>query len=100
MPSCSTTRRRRPRQPPGRPTLPTTFDVIIQAPSRPSGPVFGPLSTAPAPMSSQTDPGSAPGAPTIQPRWADAATATALGRELAAWPSHVLTADQAATLIR
>ena len=52
--------------------------------------------------SSQTDPGAGavPVSPAIQPRWADAATATALGRELAAWPSHVLTADQAASLMR
>jgi sulfate adenylyltransferase len=36
----------------------------------------------------------------VQPRWADAPTAAGLARALAAWPSHVLTATQAATLLR
>jgi sulfate adenylyltransferase len=52
--------------------------------------------------SSQTDPGddAAPGRHAIRPRWADAASAAAIAGELAAWPSHVLTADQAAALLR
>jgi sulfate adenylyltransferase len=42
----------------------------------------------------------AAGPPAVQPRWADASTAAALTRELHAWPSHVLTATQAAALLR
>jgi len=51
--------------------------------------------------SSPVDPrDGAAGPPAVQPRWADASTAAALARELHAWPSHVLTATQAAALLR
>ncbi|MFI5076849.1 MAG: adenylyl-sulfate kinase [Vicinamibacteria bacterium] len=51
--------------------------------------------------SSPVDPrDGAAGPPAVQPRWADAPTAAALTRELHAWPSHVLTATQAAALLR
>ena len=40
------------------------------------------------------------GPPAVQPRWADPATAADLTRALHAWPSHVLTATQAAALLR
>jgi sulfate adenylyltransferase len=36
----------------------------------------------------------------VRPRWADAAQAAELDRGLPSWPSHVLNADQAATLVR
>jgi sulfate adenylyltransferase len=50
---------------------------------------------------SQSDPGDiAPGRNPLQPRWADAASAGAITGQLAAWPSHVLSADQAAALLR
>ena len=51
--------------------------------------------------SSPVDPrDGAAGPPAVQPRWADAATAAGLARALHAWPSHVLTATQAAALLR
>ena len=51
--------------------------------------------------SSPVDPrDGAAGPPAVQPRWADAPTAAALTRALHAWPSHVLTATQAAALLR
>ena len=51
--------------------------------------------------SSPVDPRDGPaGPPAVQPRWADAATAADLTRALHAWPSHVLTATQAAALLR
>ena len=51
--------------------------------------------------SSPVDPrDGAAGPPAVQPRWADAPTAAALTRALHAWPSHVLTASQAAALLR
>jgi sulfate adenylyltransferase len=36
----------------------------------------------------------------VRPRWATPAAIAELERELPAWPSHVLTADQAATVLR
>ena len=38
--------------------------------------------------------------PPVRPRWADARAAAELTRGLAGWPSHVLTADQMAALLR
>lgn len=51
--------------------------------------------------SSPVDPRDAAAGPfAVQPRWADAAAAARLTAALPAWPSHTLSADQAAALLR
>jgi sulfate adenylyltransferase len=56
---------------------------------------------ASSPVDPRDDAPAASAAPfDVRPRWADAATAAEFERSLPSWPSHVLSADQAATLLR